>query len=60
MILDGKKVFETLAQYEKDLLEEHQLIVLKAKNDDQTVITAAQIRAVREIMDRLSVQEIKA
>lgn len=60
MIYQAKDIIKVLDEYETDLWEEHREIVLQKKNDDQTVITAAQIQAVREIRDRLKLPEIKA
>lgn len=60
MIYQAKDIIKVLDEYETDLWEEHRKIVLQKKNDDQTVITAAQIQAVREIRDRLKLPEIKA
>jgi hypothetical protein len=60
MILDGKKVFEALDEYEKELFNEHINQILKKENENVTTITAAKVMAVREIRDRLGVSEIKA
>ena len=60
MILDGKKVFAILDEYEKDLFNEHIKLVMEKNYDGQTNITAAKVLAVREIRDRLGIPEIKA
>lgn len=60
MILDGKKVLDVLAEYEKDLVETHIKAILSSDSGNITTITAAQIEAVREIGNRLQSPEIKA
>ena len=59
-LIEAKEIQKILGRYEQDLLEAHLKTVMQAKKDDQTVITAAQIQAVREIRDRLGIPEIKA
>jgi hypothetical protein len=64
MILDGKKVFAALDEYEADVKEKHIRAVLeisdKEERDRKTTIAAVEIRTVREIRDRLGIPEIKA
>lgn len=60
MILDGKKVADILDEYEKDLFHRHIALVLGKSPDGITIITAAQVEAVREIRNRLGIPEIKA
>ena len=66
MIIDAKDVIRILDEYEKDLFEKHMKVVLSDDKTNQyvgsniTIITAAQIQAVREIRDRLKLPEIKA
>lgn len=61
MTLDGKKVMEILDEYERDLFNKHVKSVMDMEsNHEITVITAAQVMAVREIRDRLGIPEIKA
>lgn len=60
MIIDTKEIVRVLDEYEKDLFEHHIKLVLAKSKDELTVITAAQVVAVREIRDRLKLPEIKA
>lgn len=60
MMIELKKVIDTLNDYEKELFDEHIKLVMQKSPDVKTTITAAQVSAVREIRNRLGVPEIKA
>lgn len=69
MILDGKMVFDVITDYETELFNKHIKVLMQrdtASMDKRDArdrlkdMTAAQITAVRELKDRLSVLEIKA
>jgi len=60
MIIDAKDIIKVLDEYELDILEDHIKEILMEESRNITAITAAKIKAVREIRDRLKLPEIKA